>query len=211
MEDRTSETVSSEQPRARRKRTSGRGRLTISPVTGERDKLSIQQRTFVQHYLTNNWNGTRAAIAAGYSKKSAASASSYLLNNPNVKEEIAEALRKSHLSSEKVLARLAEMATADLTEFTDSDGKIVWDKVRAKGYLVRKHRQRVLYRRGPRGKNGKSDIDSSECEIELYDSQKALEVVARHLGLVGDRVDITSAGMPLQPLMLQVDPREIVG
>jgi len=58
------------------------------------DKINISpKRTiFVQEYL-KDFNGTRSAIAAGYSPKSAAETASEILTNPKVTAMVAESIR----------------------------------------------------------------------------------------------------------------------
>ena len=50
----------------------------------EKDGLNDRQKRFVLEYLRNGGNGTEAAIAAGYSAKSAAVQASRLLNDDKV-------------------------------------------------------------------------------------------------------------------------------
>ena len=57
-----------------------------------------RQQAFIRHYLETG-NGTRSAILAGYSEKSAAAAASRLLTNAEIKGAIdAELLRRAELS-----------------------------------------------------------------------------------------------------------------
>ena len=56
--------------------------------------LKEKQKCFAREYLIDN-NGTQAAIRAGYTRRSAASTSSYLLINPNIREYIARHSRAS--------------------------------------------------------------------------------------------------------------------
>ena len=81
------------------------------------------------------------------------------------------------MSADEVLIRLSEMARADVSEFLNNYGGIDWDKVRAKGYLVKKVRHN-------KGKNS---------EIELYDAQGALQWIGKHHGLFVERQEITGA------------------
>ena len=61
-------------------------------------KTNPRRETFVRHYLESG-NATKAAIAAGYSEKSAAAAGSRLLTIPEVKGAIDGALlRQAELS-----------------------------------------------------------------------------------------------------------------
>jgi len=84
--------------------------------------LSNRQRIFVLEYLTDG-NGTRAAIAAGYSPKTAAKTACRLLKNPTVAAIIAKneqrvtqrmeearerVIQRYEITAEKVLQDIAE-------------------------------------------------------------------------------------------------------
>ena len=72
---------------------------------------------FCREYLTD-LNGTRAAIAAGYAKKSAKVTASQLLTNPNVQALLAKLMKKHadklDLSAEKVLSELSSMGFSNM-------------------------------------------------------------------------------------------------
>ena len=61
-------------------------------------KPKPRHRAFVRHYLDTG-NGTKSAILAGYSEKSAAAAASRLLTNPEIRSAIdAELQRQAEIS-----------------------------------------------------------------------------------------------------------------
>ena len=61
-------------------------------------KPKPRHQAFIRHYLESG-NGTKSAILAGYSEKSAAAAASRLLTNAEIKGEIeAELLRRAEMS-----------------------------------------------------------------------------------------------------------------
>ena len=80
---------------------------------------------FVARYIKDP-NATSAAIAAGYSERTARSIGSELLTNPN----IAEAIRKAQfklihgleVSAERVVRELARLAFSDARKFFREDG-----------------------------------------------------------------------------------------
>jgi phage terminase small subunit len=55
----------------------------------DKDGLTIRQHQFVSEYLVSR-NGTKAALAAGYSEKRASTAGAQLLANPVVRQKIDE-------------------------------------------------------------------------------------------------------------------------
>ena len=61
--------------------------------------LSFQQQAFVFEYVID-FNGTRAAIAAKYSEKTAASQASRLLRNANIQAAIAALMAPKHEENE---------------------------------------------------------------------------------------------------------------
>lgn len=76
-------------------------------------KLNAKQRLFVKEYLIDK-NATRAAKAAGYSKKTAYAMGAENLKKPQIKRaidiELNKQLDKAEITSERILNRLAEFA-----------------------------------------------------------------------------------------------------
>jgi phage terminase small subunit len=85
-----------------------------------KDELTDQQRLFCMEYVTTFFNGTRAAINAGYAKESATEQASRLLTKDKVKDLLA--IYKSDvgamlgLSAYHVAKRLWEWVDSDITE-----------------------------------------------------------------------------------------------
>lgn len=109
------------------------GRVNVNskkkrPVkTGMTDK----QRMFVATYVTNGYNGTKAAIEAGYPAKTAQVMASKLMHNPLVasalKKVMGNTLKKKGLEREAILERVADNLHRDLTDLADDDGIIYSD------------------------------------------------------------------------------------
>jgi phage terminase small subunit len=79
--------------------------------------LSIKQRLFVQEYLTNGFNATRAAMAAGYSMRTARQIGAENLTKPYIRAEIDLHLGEITLTEDEIRVRLAELGRADIGEF----------------------------------------------------------------------------------------------
>lgn len=85
------------------------------------DKLTRKQRKFAEEYLVD-CNGTKAAIRAGYSPKTANEQAAKLMSNPKIKSYITEKL--DEMSSEKladaqeVLEYLTSVMRGEHTEQT---------------------------------------------------------------------------------------------
>lgn len=78
--------------------------------------LSTQQRKFVEAFCVS-LNGTKSAITAGYSEKTARIQASRLLTSVNIKLAIAHLLQYAGADPEEIAARWDRIARADLADF----------------------------------------------------------------------------------------------
>ncbi|MHC4496005.1 MAG: terminase small subunit, partial [Planctomycetota bacterium] len=76
-------------------------------------EMTVKQKAFVEALPQNQWNGTKAAIKAGYSEKSAAVMACRLLKKPRIAAEIEkvkqrylEELEQTDITIEELLKRL---------------------------------------------------------------------------------------------------------
>ena len=160
--------------------------------------MNHRQERFVNQFTGPCFgNATEAARQAGYSD--AEGTGRRLLREPEVKEAISAKTRRAAVEADQILARLAEQAFADgslLAEcYVDesvargaSDGSPVsqqpgrkildWQKVRALGlgHLIRKITPT---------KYGEA--------VEIYDAQRALELLGRYLSLWSDRIQVEAS------------------
>src|ERR1700723_3409528 len=87
--------------------------------------LNKRQRIFVKEYLVDS-NATRAAIASGYSKKTAHQIGSRLLKHVKVEAELnkltAKRCEKLEITADRVLGELARLAFVDPRKFFNPDG-----------------------------------------------------------------------------------------
>lgn len=81
-------------------------------------QLTPRERMFVHHYL-QCWNGTEAAIAAGFTDKypAAGNLASTLLRNPKIKAKINSVLRTIAPTPDEVIARISSIATGSIGDF----------------------------------------------------------------------------------------------
>lgn len=79
-------------------------------------KLTTQQKRFVEEYCVD-WNGTQAAIRAGYSEKTARSIGSENLTKPNIRAAIDARLTQLSLSAGQTTKLISEIAETRLNEF----------------------------------------------------------------------------------------------
>lgn len=95
-------------------------------------KLNLRQQAFIAAYLKSK-NATRAAMEAGYSKRTAYSQGHDLLKHPEIKGEIerrtGEALDRYEISADNIMRELATMAFANIDDFiaVQDDGNAIVD------------------------------------------------------------------------------------
>lgn len=147
------------------------------------NKATTEQRyrLFAEAYLSNNGNATHAALAAGFSPKSASCQGSRLLKNVKVKQYLdsrrAAVLTKVGLTTERTLLEVARLAYSDPRRLFRPDGSlkpiheldddtaatiasIEVDEIRAEGVVVG-HTKKVKH----------------------WDKGAALDKAMKHLGL----------------------------
>jgi phage terminase small subunit len=146
--------------------------------------LTAKQEAFARNYVANGFNGTNAAIKAGYSETSAISTASEILTYPNVIAFIEE-LQKGTTERAKASADdLFEFLTYALT-FNPSE----WMNVTKSGNLVLKcefdelptHVQKLAVKIKP---------TMFGCEVTWFSKEKAAEMIARFHGMNNDKLKV---------------------
>jgi len=164
------------------------GRAPGRPRRAQRDargRYTPKNEAFVNAYFVHEMDGHAAAIAAGYSPKSARSIASQLLNKPLIMNEIHKRLRhnakKADITSERVLAELGTIGFSDLRDLLElsedgvrlkSSGEISEDAARALAAIKET-------------RNG--------LEVRLHDKKGALELLGRHLGMFREHIEHSGA------------------
>ena len=166
--------------------------------------LTDKEQAFCREYIIS-WNGTRAAIDAGYSKKTAAVIAHENLRKPKIRARIKELMNEKLMTQEEVLARLADQARATHYHFIriTEDGFIEFDFSDPEGqkhfHLIKKIKTKRLRQITAEKKDKASETWEHEwVEVELHDPQKALELIGRHHNLFVDR---DKEGNPIQPIV----------
>ncbi len=149
-------------------------------------KLSPKQERFCAEYIKLG-NATQAYINAGYSAKTANNSAHALLVNPGIARRVEEMRRqvtkKLLLEVEDILQEAAWIATSDIKDATDPDGKIMNvhempEKVRR---AVRSIEVTDIWAQGV-------DI-GQKTKLTFWDKNKALEMLAKHKKLLTDKVE----------------------
>jgi phage terminase small subunit len=90
-------------------------------------ELTEQQKKFCREYM-KDFNGTQAAIRAGYSKKSAGEQATRLLGNVNAQKFITslqgKAADKHEGLADEIVAELKKIGFSDIKKFLDSGNTI---------------------------------------------------------------------------------------
>ncbi len=171
--------------------------------TSEVIKLDPKHQLFVDKYFELTFNGTRAAIAAGYSRKTARQQASRLLTNADIKAEVERRLADQVMSRNEVLARLADHARGDMRDFIDKPAK-----------TLARHPNGNLIKKVERTITTHSDLDGKvisveeKLKLELYDAQSAMVQLGRYHGLFQDKTDLTSGGDKIEVIIRDVDRRD---
>jgi phage terminase small subunit len=143
--------------------------------------LTTKQRAFVAEYLSNGFNATRAALAAGYSKKTAYSIGAENLKKPEIAAEIARGLEEHGITAESLKVLLGEVAwDTDVADFEPwLRGEKTLEELRAAGVNTSLVKTARVTERGARS-------------IELHDRMAAVKELARVLGLVTKKHEVTA-------------------
>jgi len=154
-------------------------------------KLTPKQRVFVASYIgVSRFNATKAALAAGYSEKTAYSIGSENLKKPEIKAAIDAYLAENTMGAPETLFRLTEQARGDLGDFLTDKGGLDWETAHTMGKtrLVKQVKRKTIR---TTSKDGSIDTETTIEEIELYSAQAALHLIGKHLGLFVDRTEHT--------------------
>ena len=158
------------------------------------DRIKQRRTRFIKEYLIDQ-NATRAAIAAGYSEKSAKVTGSRLLTNANVRSQIEKANDKVNakldLTVERIKLEIARLAYYDPKAFWNENGtakpihEIDEDARRA----ICGFETAELFTGSGEDRATAGYIK----KFKLADKRGAFELAARHLRMLTDRIEVTDA------------------
>jgi len=161
--------------------------------------LTTKQTRFIQEYLVD-YNGTQAAIRAGYPAASAQQMASENLLKPVVKAAVQTALARLQarcdITAERVLLELAHVAYADVRRIFDPDGRLKQPKDYDAAIASAVVGVEVATR----------TVDEGEVEyihkIKLAPKVEALKTLAQHLGLLKLQIGTPDgAALPVRIVM----------
>lgn len=165
--------------------------------------LSPLQKKFAVEYM-KDFNGTQAAMRAGYSEKSAAVSACILLKNKKVLaviDSLEKELSTRFLSTkERVLKEMSILAYSDIADYADANGRIDVTNLRSLPPQVTRAIKKVkMIRRTVTTPTG-TTVTDEKLDFELYDKERPLTLMGKEVGLFKDRTELTGAdGAPLIP------------
>lgn len=169
-------------------------------MPSRRAELTPKQELFIAEYLTD-LNATRAAIAAGYSAKTAESQAARLLVNVKVAAAIAEKqgkrLAKLEITADRVLQEIARLAFYDPRKFFNDDGsaKQVNELDDDTAMALAGMDVMELFE----GSGDQKHAYGLMKKFKLVDKGQNLERLGKHLKLFTDKAEITGAnGGPVE-------------
>jgi phage terminase small subunit len=146
-------------------------------------KFEQQQDRFVDEYLID-FNGKQACIRAGYNAKSAARQAVRLLDMPRIQELLTIKKKaissKLEISQQRTLLEIGRIAFSDIRKLFKEDGTMkkfneLDDDTAAS--LAAVDTEELILEGVSIGRTKK---------IKMWDKGKALEMLARHYGLLGE-------------------------
>ena len=159
------------------------------PSPGREPGLTIRMQRFIDAYIINP-NATKAAVEAGYSKKSAPWIGNQLLRKTLIFEQIqaANKLRSSkyHITAERVLLELARIAFGSLDDFLelypDGTAEVTFKKSGVDERAALSQIEQDVYMEG----RGDFAQRVKKTKIRMHDKSRALDMLGKHLKLFGD-------------------------
>ena len=157
--------------------------------------LNYKQQLFVAEYLVD-LNATQAAKRAGYSDHTAFRIGQENLHKPTIEAAIKAEIEKRKatigITAAEVVRELALIGMADMSDFVriDEGGMIQANPLdtlsEGRSRIVKKVKEKRTIRttKGTESNPDGEQIMEATYEFELHDKVKALELLAKHLGLL---------------------------
>lgn len=140
-------------------------------------KLTEQQKRFVQELFKNNHNAKQAAIAAGYSEKTAEVQASRLLRNVKVLEY-----------REKLLKDLEKSSIASIEEILEYYTRVMRRQETESVVVTIKEKVSAMVTNPETGKRERKTIEKEtpkivEIPTKVADANKAAEMLGKNFGI----------------------------
>lgn len=162
--------------------TAPKGKKRPKPKqTSQKDTAAARRARFIEALLSNGENISHAALAAGFSPKSAASQGSRLLKHVEVQQALntrrTEVLQKFQLTTERTLQEIARLAYSDPRRLFGPDGRL-----KAIHELDDDAAATIASIEADEIK-GEGVVLGITRKIKVWDKNSALDKAMKHLGL----------------------------
>lgn len=156
---------------------------------------------FAREYVVDR-NGTRAAMRAGYSVRTAYAQATRLLKNAQVVAEIerlrAEQIELCKIQTSDVIGEIRNLAFSDVGDLVDfTSGEPIVKPANEITPEARRCISKIKIKRIKGVKGGEI------VEFHLWDKTQKLKELAQHLGIITERNETTLKGDPASPLYVQ--------
>jgi len=174
-------------------------------ITHALDALTWRRKAFVREYL-KDFNGTRAAIRAGYSAKTAGQIANLLMKEDTIAAAIAQGAEqleeRINITKDKVLSEMTALATSSLDHYIidDETGQVKLAPGAPENAMsaVQSVKRKVTVRTVGKGEEAET-IRTYEVEVKLWDKPTPLKLIGRHVALFPDRIEHTGKdGGPIE-------------
>lgn len=167
--------------------------------------INDKQEAFCREYIVD-FNGTKSAIRAGYSKKTAGAMAGRLLSLVKIQDRIRDLTKqreqRTNVTADRVVQQLARIAFMDVKDIVDWGTEEVKYLLRTETdeFGVKTEHFRTEHREFIRPKDP-DEVDGTLIqtikmgkygfEIGIPDRMRAFEMLAKHLGVFDDRPQTT--------------------
>ena len=158
--------------------------------------LTDKQQQFCQEYLID-LNATRAAVRAGYSARSATNTAADLLALPDIKSRVAELMqfraKRTEISQDFVINKLHDIVNEDIKNYLSFKPRKVKVKDKLSGQETEIETGAEITVRDSEtiDTHNISEISVSKYgnfRLKLADREKALMLLAKHLGMFTEKI-----------------------
>lgn len=151
------------------------------------EKLTTQQRMFVEYCLAQNpWNTTEAARLAGYKHEGVAAAK--LMGNPTIAQALGRAIQeriwRCELDANRVIDELSTVAFADVRQLFDKTGLLIPVHQLPENIARAVKDIEVISRTTDDGET------VTVAKIRLHPKLDAIKLLMQHMGMLQERLKV---------------------
>lgn len=160
------------------------------------DRLTPKQAAFVAEYIID-WNGSKAAVRAGYSEKTSRQIAEEMLSKPHIMAAIQEQVKaresRTLVTQDRVLLEIARLAFNDPRRAFDENGDLLpikqWpDDVAA---AISSIEIDAIC-------DGDGMVIGHTKKVKFWDKGKQLELAGRHLQMFTDKINVAATVKSVQ-------------